>query len=73
MQGLPKGIREATRDLDRGRFEIGRCKRHYAIVDRVSGQVMMTLAANYSKPGGRMQKNQLAEMRRRGLLKEGSR
>lgn len=66
MPKLPKEIRETTKDLDRERFEYRRLTKHWAIVEKGTGKVKMTLHTN----GGHAARNQLATMRRAGLLRE---
>lgn len=68
MAKVPKAIKEATKTLDRTRFELTRRSKHWAIAEKKTGIIVMTLHGNYSKPGGRAGKNQLADMRRAGLL-----
>lgn len=69
---VPKPIKEATKQLDRERYELSRkaATRHWAIVEKGTGQVVFTLHANCTRPGGRGQLNQQASLRRAGLLKD---
>lgn len=65
MAKVPKELRQVTKRLDRTRFDLVRRTKHWAIVRKTDGQVLMTLA---SDTGGRTARNQLAQMKREGWL-----
>lgn len=65
MPKVPKDIREATRALNRSQYQIVRRTKHYAIVERATGRVVMTLHGNQA---GRAGRNQLAAMKRKGVI-----
>lgn len=65
MARVPKEIREVQRSLKRSRYEVVRRTKHYAVVERATGQVVMTLHGNQ---GNRAHANQLAALKRKGVL-----
>lgn len=65
---VPKGIKDAAKGVDFDRFTIVRRSKHYALADRASGKIVMTLHSN----GGRAGANRQADFKRRGMLKGGS-
>lgn len=67
MAKVPKEIREVTKRLDRTRFQIARRAKHWAITD-LNGSLVVTIHCNH---GDRGLRNQLAELKRQGVLKEG--